>query len=515
MKLFNSLRTTFIVIGTVAIGAALFLAGTGLWVQHRMNVAATSAFVGKDVVADVLPPPLYLIEARLMLSLAIEGAIAPAEASKELQRLASEYHARIEHWTHNPPFGLEKNLLGKQHEAAGKFLEAADRLVIAPLMAGNVDVARNAMRQVHQMYLTHRSAVDETVMVGNEFASRSMAEFEDARRWATFAIGGGAGLAVILLLTLAWPVLRSIESPLAQCASLARRIAAGDLVGEAAVNNQRTDAIGTLQSGLTDMRLQLEKTVSEVRANAESVATASAQIAQGNSDLSQRTESQASSLQQTAAAMEQLGATVRQNADSAKQANLLALAASDAAVKGGEVVSKVVETMKGIRDSSHRIADIIGTIDGIAFQTNILALNAAVEAARAGEQGRGFAVVASEVRSLAMRSAEAAKEVKRLIDTSVERVEQGTVLVDQTGQTMSDVVTSIKRVTGVVGEISTASAEQSNGVSQVGQAVSQMDKATQQNAALVEEIAAAADNLKIQAGSLVQTVGVFKLARSA
>jgi methyl-accepting chemotaxis protein len=253
------------------------------------------------------------------------------------------------------------------------------------------------------------------------------------------------------------------------------------------------------------------KVVGQVRGNADSVATASAQIAQGNADLSQRTEEEASALQQTAATMEQLGTTVRQNAENAQQANQLAHGASAVALQGGKVVGQVVQTMKGISDSSRKIADIIGTIDGIAFQTNILALNAAVGAARAGEQGRGFAVVAGEVRNLAQRSAEAAKEIKRLIGASVERVEQGSALVDRAGQTMNDVVNSIRRVTDIVGEISAASVQQSTGVNQVGEAVGQMDQVTQQNAALVEESAAAAESLRGQAAALVQAVAAFKL----
>ena len=242
------------------------------------------------------------------------------------------------------------------------------------------------------------------------------------------------------------------------------------------------------------------------------MATASSQIAQGNQDLSVRTESQASALEQTASSMEHLGGTVRQNADNARTANQLAQQASNVAVEGGEVVGQVVQTMKEINTSSKRIADIISVIDGIAFQTNILALNAAVEAARAGEQGRGFAVVASEVRALAGRSAAAAKEIKTLIDDSVERVGQGTALVDKAGQTMDKVVSSIKQVTDIMGEISAASSEQSAGVIEVGQAVTQMDQATQQNAALVEEMAAAANSLRGQAQELVQAVSVFQLS---
>jgi methyl-accepting chemotaxis protein len=302
---------------------------------------------------------------------------------------------------------------------------------------------------------------------------------------------------------------RAITRPINQAVDVARGVAAGDL--SLHIDTQGQDETAQLMVSLKHMQASLAAVVSNVRQNSESVATASAQIAQGNLDLSQRTEQQASALQETAASMEQLGFTVKQNADNARQANQLAQGASTVAVKGGEVVGQVVETMKGINDSSKKIADIISVIDGIAFQTNILALNAAVEAARAGEQGRGFAVVASEVRSLAQRSAAAAKEIKSLIGISVERVEEGTGLVDQAGTTMTDIVTSIKRVTDIMGEISAASNQQSAGVAQVGEAVKDMDQATQQNAALVEESAAAAESLRGQAQQLVQAVSVFKL----
>ena len=265
---------------------------------------------------------------------------------------------------------------------------------------------------------------------------------------------------------------------------------------------------------LLDALRHVEQSIAQVRQSAAVLGAASSEIASSNQDLSQRTERQAAALQQTAATMDELGSTVRNNADNARQANQLAHSASDVAVRGGEVVGQVVQTMKGINESSRKIADIIGVIDGIAFQTNILALNAAVEAARAGEQGRGFAVVAGEVRSLAQRSAEAAKEIKALIGTSVERVERGTALVDQAGRTMDEVVQSIRRVTDIVGEISAASGEQASGVSQVGQAVGEMDQATQQNAALVEQTAAAAESLKQQATQLVQVVSIFRLAQA-
>jgi len=302
---------------------------------------------------------------------------------------------------------------------------------------------------------------------------------------------------------------RIVMAPLEKVIADAHAIARGNLSVELQIG--RSDEIGQLMIAMNHIGSGLSEVVQSVREGSESVATASSEIAQGNLDLSARTESQASALEQTAASMDTLNATVKQNADNASQANQLAMSASIVAVQGGEVVAQVVDTMKHINDSSNRIFDIISVIDGIAFQTNILALNAAVEAARAGEQGRGFAVVASEVRSLAGRSAEAAKEIKSLINASVERVERGSELVDRAGATMTEVVTSIKRVTDIMGEISAASTEQSQGVAQVGEAITQMDQVTQQNAALVEEMATAAGNLKSQADELVQTVAVFKL----
>ncbi|MBU5637868.1 cache domain-containing protein [Geomonas sp. Red69] len=321
-------------------------------------------------------------------------------------------------------------------------------------------------------------------------------------------IGGTALLAVVIFL-FAWFVARRIKEALDQAIGASKRIASGDLTAHITVDSK--DETGELLASLKEMNDGLAHIVGDVRNGAESIATATEEIAAGNADLSQRTEEQASALEETASSMEELTSTVKQNADNAQAANQLAINASGVAVKGGDVINRVVRTMESITDSSKKISDIIGVIDGIAFQTNILALNAAVEAARAGEQGRGFAVVAAEVRSLAQRSAAAAKEIKALIEDSVAKVQDGSRLVEEAGRTTQDIVTSIKRVTDIMAEISAASLEQSSGIEQVNTAITQMDDVTQQNAALVEEAAAAAESLEEQAQQLVAVVARFTL----
>jgi methyl-accepting chemotaxis protein len=339
-----------------------------------------------------------------------------------------------------------------------------------------------------------------------EHAGKEVARMESSSRIVLLTLGAAA---VALGSLLAWALARSILQPLARAVSLARTVAAGDLTSQIDVTS--TDETGQLLHALKDMNNSLHKIVGEVRHSTDSIATASGEIASGNLDLSSRTEQQASALEETASSMEELTSTVRQNADNAKQASELAVSASTVAVRGGEVVAQVVGTMSAINDSSKKIVDIISVIDGIAFQTNILALNAAVEAARAGEQGRGFAVVAAEVRNLAQRSAAAAKEIKSLIGDSVDKVDTGTKLVEQAGNTMNDVVTSIKRVSDIVSEIAVASNEQSAGIEQVNQAITQMEQTTQQNAALVEQASAATESLQDQSKGLSGLVSTFKL----
>ena len=402
-----------------------------------------------------------------------------------------------------------KEILARMQQRRADFAKIGVQY-LTMIQQGQKDEATKLLEEQYRpAQLAYQAAIQEQV----EFQAQTTVKAGERAEAAAAALQRDvliAGvLAIAIAVFLAITIIRSITRPLAQAVEAADRVASGDLSGQITVSSK--DETGHLLGALQRMQQSLVNTVSMVRQNSENVSTASSEIAQGNHDLSARTEQQASALEETAASMEELNSTVRQNADNARQANQLAMSASTVAIQGGEVVGQVVETMKGINDSSKRIADIISVIDGIAFQTNILALNAAVEAARAGEQGRGFAVVATEVRNLAQRSAEAAKEIKTLIDDSVSRVSQGTTLVDQAGTTMTAVVSSIKRVTDLMGEISAASQEQSQGVAQVGEAVTQMDQVTQQNAALVEEMAAAASSLNNQAAELVSAVAFFKL----
>jgi methyl-accepting chemotaxis protein len=410
----------------------------------------------------------------------------------------------------------ERAALAKIQEVESRALPLSTKVIELRQAGKNEEAIRLLQEQARPVYVDWLASINRLI------------DLEEAKNKAESAAARGVAqgfqvlmlavcaLAIALGIVIAWLVTRGIVNELGAepsvAASLVSAVAEGDL---SARIDLRPGDTTSLMARIKTMQESLAGVVTRVRQNAEGVATASAEIAQGNQDLSGRTEQQASALEQTAASMEELSSTVKQNADNARQGNQLAQSASTVAIRGGEVVGQVVDTMKGINDSSRKIADIISVIDGIAFQTNILALNAAVEAARAGEQGRGFAVVASEVRSLAGRSAEAAKEIKELISDSVQRVEQGTALVDQAGTTMTEVVGAIRRVTDIMGEISAASTEQSAGVAQVGEAVTQMDQATQQNAALVEESAAAAESLKAQARQLVQAVAVFKISGEA
>jgi methyl-accepting chemotaxis protein len=394
-------------------------------------------------------------------------------------------------------------------DARKPFIDASNRLSELALAGRRDEAASFLMTSLipkQNAYLNAlQGLIDSQVDGMRGFAADAAAQ----ARSATITMTALAAAATLLATALGFAITRSITRPIARAVELARTVAAGDLSARIEVTSR--DETGQLLAALRAMIESLVAVVGKVRHSSDCIATGSSQIATGNADLSQRTEEQASNLQQTAASMEQLTATVRNNSDTARQATQLAGSAATAATQGGTVVDQVVATMGDIDASSRKIAEIIGVIDGIAFQTNILALNAAVEAARAGEQGRGFAVVAGEVRSLAQRSAEAAKQIKGLISDSVDKVQAGTQQVAAAGRAMSDIVAQVRRVNDLIGEISAATLEQTQGIGQVGDAVSQLDQVTQQNAALVEESAAAAESLSQQAVRLVEAVGVFRL----
>ncbi|MEX8193119.1 methyl-accepting chemotaxis protein [Comamonas guangdongensis] len=403
----------------------------------------------------------------------------------------------------------EKALWAEIMLARKAYLSSRDQAVKAKL-DGQVEEAERLLNQAYLPATDHYIALIQRLLdmqrTSIDNTAQQIAATYVQSRSGLIVLGG---LVLALGAVCAWWLTRGITRPLAQAVQVARTVAANDLTSRPEARSH--DETGQLLSALDEMNASLSSVVARVRSGAESIATASGQIDAGNQDLSSRTEEQASSLQQTAASMEQLTSIVRQNADNARQASQLASTASQTAAEGGQVVGGVVGTMDAINASSRRIADIIGVIDSIAFQTNILALNAAVEAARAGEQGRGFAVVASEVRALAQRSATAAKDIKGLIDDSVAKVEEGSSQVAEAGRTMDAIVQSVRRVSDLVAEISVASQEQSAGINQVNQAISMMDQVTQQNAALVEQAAAAAGSLKAQAGDLAAAVSVFRI----
>ncbi len=404
----------------------------------------------------------------------------------------------------------EKRLSQEFAASRERFLAQAMKPMLAALREGDIDRATARMNgPMHTLSIPMGKQLSALVKIQAEVAAADYKRSQEIVEIVRMVCLAGLLVGLALAAFLGWTLVRAIVRPLEEAVRIAGAVAQGDLTQRIEVRSK--DETGRLMAALRDMNDSLVEIVSRVRAGTDTMATASAEIADGNLDLSARTEQQAASLEETASSMEELTSTVRQNADNARQANVLAGSASQIADKGGAVVAQVVETMGGINASAGKIVEIIAVIDGIAFQTNILALNAAVEAARAGEQGRGFAVVAGEVRNLAQRSAAAAKEIKGLIDDSVGKVKHGTLLVDQAGATMKEILESVSRVTDIMAEISAASQEQNAGIEQVNVAIVQMDQTTQQNAALVEQASAAAQAMQQEAASLARTVGAFRI----
>jgi len=473
----------------------------------------------KDLIADILPPPEYIIESYLVcLQMANldqgDGAAAARRAlTQRLRALKQDYDTRHTYWLGQVlPGQMGPLMLEQAHAPALAFYAAAFDSFIPALDKNDRDGAAASLARLSSLYETHRKVIDQVVQLAtrqSELDEAAARERIAAAQWQCALILAAAVAASVVAANL---IMRGLRRQLggepALAAGIARRIAAGDLAVD--VHLAAGDQASLLHA-MRDMRDQLGSIVTQVRAGTDAVASASGQIAAGNDDLSSRTARQASSLEATTEAIGALNGAVQRNADNARRANALALSASEVAAQGGAVVTQVVDTMGAINRASRRIADIIGVIDGIAFQTNILALNAAVEAARAGEQGRGFAVVASEVRNLAQRSATAAREIKGLIEESVGQVDTGAALVDRAGVTMTEIVASVARVTDIMGQIDAASQEQTSGIARIGDAVGGMDQATQQNAALVEQAGAAATLLHEQASHLARVVGVFSL----
>ncbi|GAB2525345.1 MULTISPECIES: methyl-accepting chemotaxis protein [unclassified Simplicispira] len=493
----------------------LSIGGLGLWGIVQSNNAVHSMYEDRlTTTADIGAIQALLLRQRLILAVAlvtpdeptIKATTAEVEANiGAITRLWDGYLAR----RHN---AQEERLAKDFTENRRRFVQEGLLATVAALRANDIPAAnRIVVEKVRPLYGPVGDGIDTLVKLqfeeGKKAAAAADARYSMIRATVIASILAGLLFAMVFAAAL----VRGISRSLGHAIDVAQTIAQGNLTHAVTVQGQ--DEAAQVLHALGAMQQQLTGIVTEIRAGGESLASASEQIFSGNHDLASRTEQQASALEQTAAAMEQLNATVHQNADNARQAQQLSASASAVAVKGGEVMGQVVSTMHEIHTSSGKIADIIGVIDSIAFQTNILALNAAVEAARAGDQGRGFAVVASEVRALAGRSADAAKEIKTLITSSVERVGKGTELVNTAGATMQEAVTAIQRVTTLMTDISAATAEQSSGMGQIGEAVQHLDQTTQQNAALVEELSAAARSLQDQAQSQVETIAIFTLPR--
>ena len=494
----------------LALMAVMILTGV---VRLQAIGSATATMVARDLVRERIAAEwIGIIESNGARSAAVVKSNDPA-VQAYFKKEMSAYSQRandIQKQLEDTVTGAEDRKVLDAMLAQRKTFTDTRNAVFKMKEEGNDEMANSAFdSKLAPAIVAYSNSIRALVNYEKSVIDHAAADIDrNYRSGRTLMLGLGA-VALLIGIAAAWLMARSVTVPLDHAVDAAKGVASGDLSRTIVIDS--TDEIGQLQQALREMNQSLKNTVREVRTGADTIATASAEIASGNLDLSSRNEEQASSLEETASAVEQLASTVHQTADNARQASTLAQSASSVAADGGAVVQQVIDTMGAIHASSSRIVDIISVIDGIAFQTNILALNAAVEAARAGEQGRGFAVVATEVRNLAQRSAAAAREIKGLIDDSVDKVGAGTRLVEQAGKTMGQVVDSVQRVSDIVNEISSATQEQSTGIAEVNHAITQMDQVTQQNAALVEQAAAAANAMQEQSTRLAEVVGIFKL----
>lgn len=482
--------------------------GVGIGMTRQLATSSQVAFVAKDVVADILPPPLYLIEMRLVLSQALEGGMEPNAARLEVDRLAGEYADRVKHWRANPPFGLESDLLGRQHAEGERFIAGA-RSLVAALVAGRAEQARQQLPALDTLYQAHRQGVDTTVRSASRMATASMQDFDDTAALSTRSLMGILVLSLGVLLGLSWLVARSIVQPMLRALTMARAVADGDLSCKVPV--QGRDETAQLLDALNRMCDSLARVVGEVRASSQQVATVSSQIAAGNDSLQQRTDAHRQELVATSQTLKEVTGFVQQNGEAAEDAKRLAGSTTQTASDGMAAVAEVNSTMLGITRSSAQVGDIVGLIETIAFQTNLLALNAAVEAARAGEQGKGFAVVASEVRQLAGRASHAAREIKQLVHQSHAEVQAGGRLTAGANTAIEAMVARVQDMSHLVHGIWETTFAQSSGISMLDETVATLADDAQQNAALVHDTAAMVRSLAGNARQLQASVAFFRL----
>jgi methyl-accepting chemotaxis protein len=503
----RSVATRQIWLAMISVSILCICAAIGMGVTRELSRHSHKAIVAKDVVADILPPPVYLIEMRLVLSQLIEGTLPVAQAGDEIRRLQQAYEQRMQHWRDEPPFGLERHLLGKQHEHAQAFMGLANQLV-AELQAGRTPAASAVLVRAQQAYQAHRAAVDETVAAGGALANQAIRDFESAADRSQWTLGLVLGLGVASMLSLSWLLTRSIIRPIQRARDLAQYVADGDLRHRLSVEGD--DEIAQLTDALNRMCLALSRIVGEVRQCGLSLASASEQMAAGSQDLRARADKHQSELRGTSQALKAVTAFVSENAKAAEDASRLAQDTGRTASNGVSAIDQVGKTMTGITESSNRVADMVGLIQGIAFQTNILALNAAVEAARAGEQGKGFAVVAGEVRLLANRANAAAKEIKTLVEASRTEVLAGGPLTEGARTSIGQMVGQVNSMSDLVRGIWETTFAQSSGINMLDESMEVLARDAESHLALVEQSADLSLTLQEHAGALTHAVEKFR-----